>query len=566
MIGSALVLLASLAIPVHAQVAARTVSDVFQRGEEAVWIFEADGARIGHHASRYLGRDELAGQDAHHFQGRCRVLTDARSGIEMLSLADLWTDDHGHPVRFVQQILVGEAYSRVDLEVAGKESRARIVQGPSQREVQLDIDPKAYLLANNYVSHIEILLALAPEGVDLQAQLFSGNALQKLAYRVEAKGTFEDDVAGSPRRGFVYEDSLGERLRMSDGRLLDVTVAAQKLVIRRTTERVEPFTIQAPEAQKRAVTFESEDVRIRRGDIEIAGTITKKKGSEGRLPAIFFVSGSGPQDRDGMSSGIDLGTREILDHLTTRGFLVLRVDDRGAGESSPLPTDASFLDLVADAETCLEFLAKRADVDSQRIVLIGHSEGGQTAPILATRHPKIAAVVLMAAPGRPILDVILDQNRLGLEASGLDAEAVELKLKSVRAFLTRLASDEAIDPALLDAEERAALPSRAWIRSHAQQDPIATIAKVRCPVLVLQGGKDFQVSPEHDARALEKALVEAQNPDHELRVFADLDHLFKKTPGEKSELGDYWKVRPVDAEFLSVLATWLEKRVMSAVR
>jgi len=172
----------------------------------------------------------------------------------------------------------------------------------------------------------------------------------------------------------------------------------------------------------------------------------------------------------------------------------------------------------------------------------------------------------MAAPGRPLLEVILDQNRLGLEKEGLSAEAVELKLKQVRAFLVRLASDDAIDPATLDADERAALASRAWIRSHAEQDPVATIAKVRCPVLVLQGAKDFQVSPERDARALDKALAEAKNPDHELRVFDGLDHLFKKTPGERSEMADYWKSRPVDAEFLSVLAAWLEKRVMSAGR
>ncbi len=561
MLGSALVLLASLAIPVRAQVAARTVGDVFRPGEEAVWIFEADGARIGHHASRYLGRDELAGRGAHHFQGSCRLLTDAQSGTEMRSLADLWIDDVGHPVRFVQQHLVGEAYSRVDLDVAGKQSRARIVQGSSKREIELDIDPAAYLLANNYVSHIEILLALSPPDADVHAQLFSGNALQGLAYDVKHKGSFDDDVAGSRRKGHVYEDSLGERLRMSDGRLLDVEVASQKLVIRRSTERFEPFTIQPPEVKKRAANFDSEDVRIRRGDIEIAGLVTKKKDSAGRLPAVFFVSGSGPQDRDGMSSGIDLGTHEILDHLTSRGFLVLRVDDRGAGASSSLPADASFLDLVADAEACVEFLGKRTDVDPQRIVVIGHSEGGETAPILAVRHPEVAAIVLMAAPGRPLLEVILDQNRLGLEKEGLGAEAVELKLKQVRAFLVRLASDEAIDPATLDADERAALASRAWIRSHAEQDPIATIAKVRCPVLVLQGAKDFQVSPERDARALDKALAEAKNPDHELRVFDGLDHLFKKTPGERSEMADYWKSRPVDAEFLSVLAAWLEKRL-----
>jgi pimeloyl-ACP methyl ester carboxylesterase len=566
MIGFALVLLAPLAIPVRAQVAERTVGDVYQRGEEAAWVFEADGTRIGHHTSRYVGRDELAGRDAHHFQGTCRLLIEAKSGVELRSLADLWTDDRGLPVRFVQQLLVGDAYSRVDLDVAGAKSKARIVQGASKREITVDVDPAAYLLANNYVSHIEILLALAPEGADVHAQIFSGNALQGLAYDAKAVGSFDEDVAGVRRRGTLYEDSLGESLRFAAGRLLEVGVASQKLVIRRTTEHFDSFTIQAPEVKKRAAEFDAEDVRIRRGDAEIAGTVTKRKGSQGRLPAVFFVSGSGPQDRDGISSGMDLGTHEILDHLTSRGFLVLRVDDRGTGESSPMPASTSFLDLVADAEACVDHLSKRADVDPKRIVLIGHSEGGETVPILAVRHPEIAAIVLMAAPGRPILEVILDQNRAGLVEEGLAGEALEAKLGEVRAFLVRLASDEAIDPATLDAEERAALASRAWFQSHAQQDPAATIAKVRCPVLVLQGAKDFQVSPERDARALEKALADAKHADHELHVFAGLDHLFKKAPGERSEIADYWKSRPVDAEFLAVLTAWLEKRVSTGGR
>jgi pimeloyl-ACP methyl ester carboxylesterase len=193
--------------------------------------------------------------------------------------------------------------------------------------------------------------------------------------------------------------------------------------------------------------------------------------------------------------------------------------------------------------------------------LIGHSEGGETAPILAAERPEIAAVVLMAAPGRSILEVLADQNRLALEKRGLAADELEKKMKEVRALLTKLAGDEPIDPKSLSEEERASLDSRAWIRSHAKQDPIANVKRVRAPILILQGAKDFQVSPERDASALEAALKDAHHPDHELRVLGGLDHLFKKSPGEQSELGDYWKSRPVDAEFLDVLATWLKKRM-----
>ena len=279
------------------------------------------------------------------------------------------------------------------------------------------------------------------------------------------------------------------------------------------------------------------------------------------MPAVFFISGSGPQERNGFSSGLDLGTHEILDKLTSQGFLVLRVDDRGTGGSSAMPPNASFLDLVADARACVDFLMKRDDVDPKRVVLIGHSEGAETAPILAAERPGIAAIVLMAPPGRSILEIIADQNRMELEKRGLAQDELEKQMKEVRAFLAKLGSDEPIDPASIDENERAALASRPWFQSHAKQDPIATIKKVKCPVLILQGAKDFQVSPEKDATALEAALKDAHNPDHELHVFPGLDHLFKKSPGEKSEIADYAKNRPVDAEFLDALSAWLKVRL-----
>jgi pimeloyl-ACP methyl ester carboxylesterase len=535
----------------------RKIGQIFRAGEEAVWVFEANGARLGYHTSRYVGRDDLAGVQAHHFQGAYAL----KGAVDVRSTADLWTDDVGHPIRFVQQALVGDAYSRVDLAVAGDKSQARIAQGSSSREVTVQVDPAAYLLANNFVSHLEILLAELPRGENATVKLFSGNTLKGLDYTLTAKGTFEEDAGGKHVKGHVYEDSLGERLRFADDRLLDVEIQAAKLLIRRSSEHVDPITVSPPEVRKSSADFDSEEVKIRHDDAVIAGTLTKNKGAKGRLPAVFFVSGSGPQDRNGYSGGLDLGTHEILDRLTRLGFLVLRVDDRGTGGSSAMPPNASFLDLVADARACVEYLAKRDDVDPKRIVVIGHSEGAETAPILAAERPDIAAIVLMAPPGRSILEIIVDQNRTELEKRGLAKDELEKQMKEVREFLAKLASAEPIDPASMDENERAALANRAWIQSHAKQDPIATIRRVKCPVLILQGAKDFQVSPEKDAAALEAAMQDAHHPDHELHVLPGLDHLFKKTPGEKSELADYWKTRPVEAEFLDALAAWLKKRL-----
>jgi pimeloyl-ACP methyl ester carboxylesterase len=528
---------------------APSIARLYKPGEESVWVFEVDGKPIGHHASKYVGMDDLAGTRAHHFQGGYRLNTGGPGGIEALSTGDLWTDDAGHPIRFVQQALTGVSYARVELAVADKKGAAHVVQGPSARDITVDIDPEALLLANNYVSHIELAALLQPPGKDATVKMFSGTSLQSFVYTLKAKPD-------------GYDDSLGETLRMADGRLAEVDVAAAKLVIRRSSEHVDPIAIVPPDVAKPNPAFDAENVEIRHDDATIAGTITKKKGAKGPFPAVFFVSGSGPQDRNGYSSGIDLGTHEILDRLTEKGFLVLRVDDRGTGGSSAMPPDASFTDLIADARACVQFLEKREDVDPKRIAVIGHSEGGETAPILAEDRG-IAAIVLLAAPGRSILEIVADQNRLALTKQGLGKDDIEKQMAGVRAFLAKLASDEAIDASKASEEEMTAIASRKWFQSHAKRDPIATIKEVKCPVLILQGATDFQVSPEKDAAALEAALKEAKNPDHELKVFAGLDHLFKKSPGQTSELQDYWKSRPIDPGFLDALGTWLEKRLLA---
>jgi pimeloyl-ACP methyl ester carboxylesterase len=544
---------------------ARTVGRTFQTGEESVWIFEISGKRIGHHTSRYLGRDDEAGVGAHHFRGAIALDVAQLGAVELRSTADLWTDDLGHPIRFVQQALVGDNYSRVDLQAAGKKSRAHIVQGPTERDVDLDVDPEAYLLANNFVSHLEIAARLQPAAdasKPAKLKLFSGNSLQGLNYTLTSTAVTRVSGDSPEHTAERFEDSLGETLRFLDGRLDEVEVKGQKLVIRRADERFPPIVIAPPTIAKSAAEFAARDVRIEHAGAVIAGTITKKKDSTGRLPAVFFISGSGPQDRNGMSSGIDLGTHEILDRLTSEGFLVLRVDDRGAGASSALPPDASYDDLVADARACVGYLAQESDVDSARIALIGHSEGAETASILAAEEPRISAIVLMAPAGRSILEIIADQNRLVLEKQKLAPDEIEKQLKAVRGFFARLAGDEPIDPRTLSSpEERTALASRAWYRSHVRQYPLANLLKVKCPVLILQGAKDFQVSPEKDAGALEAALKNAHHSDHELRVFPDLDHLFKKASGATSELSDYWKSRPVDAAFLDALAQWMKQHL-----
>jgi pimeloyl-ACP methyl ester carboxylesterase len=525
-------------------------------GDTVVWAFEQADARIGQCASRYAGEVELAGLRAHHFSEQVRLTLDTPSGpFEQSYRCELWTDARAHPLRYLLEASVGGSYSSVDATFADGKAEAAIFQGGKERKVTLDVPEGAYLLCNNFLSQLELLLAFeAPaEGEKRKAALFSGNSLQTLTYEVEHAGPL-DAADGGP--GALLKDSLGETLMLdAAGRLLACEVAGQKLVVRRVDEPVETLAFERPAPRPRP-ELDREDVRIEYGGVSLAGTLTRPKGSRGKLPGLFFVSGSGGQDRDGVASGIDIGTREILDRLTLEGFEVLRVDDRGVGESTGPTEDLDLEGLVEDARQCVLFLQARADVDAARTVLVGHSEGAVTVPILAARMEGIAAIALLAAPGRSILEILPEQLVAEKRREGVQGEELEAYDRQVRQFLADLIAGEELEQGL-PPELEAFSAARAWIASHAKVDPLANLAKLRCPILLVQGELDIQVSAERDARPLAAALAAAHHPDYELAVFPALDHLFKRTTGATSSGLDYLRERPVDAEMLDKLSTWL---------
>lgn len=540
-----------------------SVKDLYRPGEERVWVFEQDKQRIGYSTFRYEGTVELAGLSVQRFTGSVRIDAMPAMGLpEQRYLGELFTDDAGRPLRSVLEVTLGDAYSRVELALAGGKAEALIEQGRAPKKLSVDAPAGVQLQANNFIGYFELMLALtppAPDGV-IESKLLSINVLKVFPYRAVPIAKAAEAAVGEGA-GAKYEDSLGETVTIAGRRVVAIDVATQKLVIAQSDERPQPFTIERPKPAAVEAMYDVEQVAIRHGDVSLAGEITRPKGAQGRLPAVFFVSGSGLQDRDGEAQGLDLGTHEILDRLTQAGFLVLRVDDRGAGGSTGPVDDLGNDDLIADARACADFLFARDDVDPGRVALIGHSEGGITVPILAVERPRIAAVVLMAATARSIAEVILEQNGQALDLAGVKGEERAKVLAEVRRYLELASSDAKIDPETVPADYRALLSMRAWLRGHARQDPLANIRRVKCPVLVLQGAKDFQVSPDRDARALAKALDEAGNADHELIVFPGLDHLFKKAPGETSQLSDYFLRRSIDAAFLDALVAWLSKRL-----
>jgi pimeloyl-ACP methyl ester carboxylesterase len=293
----------------------------------------------------------------------------------------------------------------------------------------------------------------------------------------------------------------------------------------------------------------------------LAGELVLAAGSHSeaapvRHPAVLFIAGAGPQDRHGIvpDSSVDIGSHELHDALAAAGFVVLRVDDRGVGGSSigddPTP---GFLGLVDDARRALAALAAQPMVDPNRILLIGHGEGALVASIVASegvraagRKRAIAGLILLAGPGRNLRELIYDEIRTTLEGHR-DGEIRTAVDRARRVHDAALANEE------LPASSEGA---RQWMIEAFAEDPLARLAKVRAPVLALQGNKDFQVSPIRDFEPIRAQLEQHGTKGSAAELLPEIDHLFKpeagiSTPGHYADLR-----RRVDPAVLERVTSW----------
>jgi len=334
--------------------------------------------------------------------------------------------------------------------------------------------------------------------------------------------------------------------------------ASSEVRIRRpgdfTQIRVDPSVVQVPEDA-----------------FEIAGELSVPKEGTGPFPAVFFISGSGMQDRHGFAPGapkIDLGTWQVLDAIADAGFVVLRVDDRATGGTPPGfqgvdYKEIGFQALVSDARTCVRWLRARPEVDPARVLLLGHSEGGVTATMLSGEAElRIAGVVCMAGGGRNLSEVIYEQVADAMKE--LPPAIREANLRVQRELMDATKAGREADPGIVPGwiwNRADVVAGRKWMREHFTLDATAMHKRVTCPALVVNGERDMQVSADRDARLLATELMAGPSRDVTLRIYADLDHLFKGCGGRPSTLKMYEEKREVDATFLADLVAWLQRHV-----
>ena len=344
------------------------------------------------------------------------------------------------------------------------------------------------------------------------------------------------------------------------------------LVVSKT--EVLEFYRKRPQEPAKPYPYKEEEVQYinKAAGNTLGGTLTLPEGS-GPFPAVVLISGSGAQNRDSEIMG-HKPFLVLADYLTRRGIAVLRVDDRGVGKSTGNAATATSEDNASDVTASFNFLKAHPAIDAKKVGLIGHSEGGMIAPVVASQVPGVAYIVLMAGVGFPgdqlhrrQAEDILRMAKLS-EADIQKALAVNDKLYEVikrekssvpiEDKLTAIMLQSTSDSAAIAPTVKAL--SSPWFRYFINFNPVPYLRKVKCPVLAINGSKDIQVSSKENLAAIEKAIKEGGNPNVTIKELEGLNHLFQ-TAGT-GELNEYAKIEETfSPKAMKVIGDWIEARV-----
>jgi len=300
------------------------------------------------------------------------------------------------------------------------------------------------------------------------------------------------------------------------------------------------------------------DVIIPANGFSIAGTLTMPPGV-GRLrhPAVVLVTGSGAVDRDEVVAGIPIFA-QLAGALANDGLVVLRYDKRGVGQSGGRTEQATLDDYADDLRGALTWLSKRDDIDSRRIAVAGHSEGGAVALIAAADNDKIKSLILIASPGVRGSDLILEQQQRLLDLMSTPSAERQAKIdlqKRIQQAVTSGTEKEwqGIPPEL---RKQADTP---WFRSLLTFDPARVMPKVKQPILVIQGDLDQQVFPHNADRLVELARQRKKAAPAEALHLPGINHLL--VPAKTGDVSEYVSLpaKTITPEVAKAIAEWLRK-------
>lgn len=310
-----------------------------------------------------------------------------------------------------------------------------------------------------------------------------------------------------------------------------------------------------PQEPQKPYPYYSEDVTFKNDQegISLAGTLTLPQ-KYGLYPAVVLITGSGPQNRDEELAG-HKPFLVLSDYLTRNGIAVLRFDDRGTALSEGDFDSSTSVDLATDVESAISYLMTRKEINHNNIGLIGHSEGGLIASLVASVSKDVAFIIMLAGPGIPGDEVLLTQQRYIAKASGICKKEIKsMEMMNRKIFDVVKTSTDTVNlktdlriklDLFLNENPNLKTPDNMansefinlqietyttpWMQFFIKYDPLPTLKKVRVPILVLNGEKDLQITPKENLKAIKKVFRKAKNKNVTIKEMPDLNHLFQES-------------------------------------
>jgi pimeloyl-ACP methyl ester carboxylesterase len=447
--------------------------------------------------------------------------------------------------------------------VTGGSARSEIVTNGSPSEKTDAIDPSAVLAPNPFFAPYEALAArLKTASAGSTIPLYTvplGSVTATVGESTAEKLQTIDRIIDVRRTPVTMQSAGGPALNVEvwgdeNGRLLRLSVPAQSLEVVRED-------IASVATRRVAIAREGdEQVQVRANGFSLAGTVSKPRGAAGtRLPAVVLVGGSGPTDRDETVAGIPI-FGQLAGSLADAGFLVLRYDKRGVGQSGGRPESATLADYADDLRASVRYISDRRDVDRNRIAVVGHSEGGSVGMIAASKENRIRALVLVATIGVTGAELNMAQVTHALSRSSRsEAEkqsTIELQRRIQTAVLTGQGWD-GIPPGL---RRQAEIP---WFHSFLSFDPAKPIQDIRQPILIVQGMLDTQVAPSNAERLEQLARGRKRATAVDVVKVPGVNHLL--VPATTGEVDEYQTLpdKNVSPAVSGAIADWLRRTLVA---
>ena len=491
-------------------------------------------------------------------------------------IVDYWEaryDRSWKPLELTVNATESGAQQTLRTTFSGTVASIEVGQGGQVQRATANVAPDAIILPNRVFGAYEALAARLAAGAQAGSrfQLFIAlDAAPITVNNVTAETIQTPGRTITAQRWMLHIGGEGSKVNLDlevwteNGRLLRIDIPSQMV----SAVRDDIASVSA-----RVVTRarpNDEQASIPANGFSLAATISKPaaagvSGSPGeskagaRWPAVVLVSGSGPTDRDEVTSGIPIFA-EIANVLADEGFLVVRYDERGIGQSGGRPETATLEEFATDARAVFAFLSKRKDVDPKRMSAIGYGEGGWVALAAAQRENRVSALTLIATPASSGAELVLEQQRHLLDRGATSESDQQSAVERQKAILAAVVTGKGWENITPDVRRRVDTP---LYRSFLTFDPAQVIARVRQPLLVVQPALDGEVRAHHGEKLAQLGRSRPPERTTEFVQLSGVNHLLARaTTGDVTEY-DSLADRSVSAESIHGIASWLMKMLPS---